>query len=267
MRHFEGRRVLVTGAARGLGRELALLLSTQGANLVLTDRDPTALSETCALIPGAEQHVVDVRDPAAVHEMAQQVLRTGPVDVLVNNAGIGHSGTLEATSLETWQRLIEVNLLGALHHVQAFLPSMKARKQGQIVNISSGQVWFRLPTWGAYSAVKSSLGAWSETLHWELRRYGVEVTTVYPFLIATHFYDALPARTWGERSFQRAMPILAQDPRTVARIVVRAIRRRKGVERVHPVNEIGRLLPLVPPLAALVNLTAERLLAGREEAA
>lgn len=267
MKRFAGRRVLVTGAAAGLGCSLARAFAREGAAVVLTDRDVDGLERTRQDLAAAGFPVttyrVDVSDREAVLALAVDVLaREGFVDVLVNNAGIGYTGRLDSTSRETWERLVAVDLWGPMHHVEAFLPSMKERRTGQIVNVSSGQVFFRLPTWGAYAAVKAGLATWSETLHWELRPYGIAVTTVYPFLVRTRFYDDSRGETAGARWSLKVLPWFAQEPDTVARVTVRAVAARKRAEHVHPVNLLGRILQATPPAALVFNRVATGVLAG-----
>jgi short-subunit dehydrogenase len=267
MAKLAGKRVLITGAAAGIGRCTARAFADEGAELVLIDRDGDGLERLRSeLSEGGARvsvEVVDVSSREQVFAMADRVLARGPVDVLVNNAGIGHHGELAETSLETWERLIAVNLWGVLHHVYAFLPSMRARGQGQIVNISSGQAFFQLPTWGAYAAVKTAVGVFSEILSFEARKHGVHVTTVYPFMVNTGFYDQVEGESLGARLSMKLLPFYSQKPETVGRIIVKATRRRRRVEMVHLVNELGRTVRFSRPMGGVVSWVTDRVLAGR----
>jgi short-subunit dehydrogenase len=151
---------------------------------------------------------------------------------------------------------MDVNFWGALNHVYAFLPAMKEARSGHIVNISSGQAYFRLPTWGAYAAVKEGLGTFSEVLHYELERYGIDVTTVYPFMVNTEFYDGVKGDTLLGRLAMKLVPFYSMSPETVGRIIFKAVKRRRTVENVSILNDLAqyaRSLPLVPGLIARVS--------------
>lgn len=264
-RAFVKKTVLITGAASGIGRSTAEEFARAGATVILTDRDEEALQKTADALSagGADVHcrVVDVTDQAAVEALASWVIATfGALDVLVNNAGVGHQGELADTSLETWRRLMDVNFWGPIYHVHAFLPSMLERRSGHIVNVSSGQAFFRLPTWGAYASIKVALGAYSEILRFELRRHGIRVTTVYPFMVNTPFYKDVKGKSLGSRLSMSLLPYYSMTPERVGRILFEAIGRRTPVELVSPINRLGMLMHLVPPLADAVSWLSDLVL-------
>ncbi len=258
--------VLITGGAGGIGLAAAKRFAGDGWRILLSDLDPdrlaTAAAELRALDASVETWVVDVSDRAAVEACAAEVLdRHGHLDVLINNAGIGHHGEIADTSLETWKLLIDVNLWGPLHHVYAFLPSMKARGAGQIVNVSSGQAFIKMPTWGAYAAIKAALGVASEVLHWELRKHGIQVTTVFPGMVNTGFYSDVETDTLGGKLSMLLLPLYSMPAKRMGRILHRAVTRQEKVELSNLHNRFAWLtqgLPLVPDLTALVS---ERVLA------
>lgn len=258
--------VLVTGAAKGIGLATAAEFAKAGATLVVTDRDPQALSlaEPKLRAHGVEIHsyVVDVADRAAVESMAKDVLaKHGGLDVLINNAGIGYSGELAETNLETWQRLFAINFWGPLYHIYAFLPSMKERRAGHIVNVSSGQAFFRLPTWGAYATTKLALGGFSELLHYELARDNIHVTTVYPYMVNTHFYDEVTSATLAARLSMRLLPYYSDTPEKVGRLIFQAVLKNKKVEMVSLFNDFGFYSRLIPPVSDAVSYVSNWLLA------
>lgn len=261
----EGKSVLITGAASGIGLCTAEEFAKAGCRLVLVDVDAEALEKAAARMRGhgAEVHAyrLDIADRAEVEVMARDVLaKLGGLDVLINNAGIAHSAELSRTTLETWKKLIDVNLMGALHHVYAFLPSMIERRSGRIVNVSSGQAFFRLPTWGAYASVKAAVGSFSEILYYELKKHGIRVTTVYPFMVNTPFYKDVESETFAGRLSMRLLPFYSQTPERVASRIFKAVRKGKRVERVSLFNWIGFYSHLIPPLSGLISLLADRLL-------
>jgi len=269
-RPFTDKRVLVTGGAGGIGLSTARAFAEAGAEIVLTDVDGAGLDRAaeslCAVGAVAPVHVriCDVTDRAQVEDVARWVLtEVGGLDVLVNNAGIGHHGGLASTSYETWERLMNVNFWGALHHVQAFLPHMTERGSGQIANISSGQAFFRLPTWGAYTAAKCALAAYSEVLHFELRHTGIHVTTIYPFMVDTPFYAGVEGETLGSRLSMKLLPLYSMKPDKVGRRVFDAVRKKKRVENISVLNDIGQLASVAPTAPTVIGRMANWLLAKR----
>ncbi|MFH1467721.1 MAG: SDR family oxidoreductase [Pseudomonadota bacterium] len=266
MSWFSGQRVLVTGAAAGIGLCAARAFAAEGAALILVDRDGEALARAVEELRSGgaqvEGHTVDVSSREQVAAMAADVLAAGPLDVLVNNAGVGHTAALADTPLETWKKLLEVNLWGVLHHVDAFLPAMRARGRGRIVNVSSGQAFFQLPTWGAYAAIKACVGIYSEILSYEVARDGVKVTTVYPFMVNTGFYKGIEGESAGARLSMKLLPLYSQKPETVGRILVRAAHRGKRVEMVHVINDLGRVVRFTRPVGGLVSRLTQRVLAA-----
>jgi NAD(P)-dependent dehydrogenase (short-subunit alcohol dehydrogenase family) len=258
--------VLITGGAGGIGLAAAKRFAKDGWRILLSDLDSdrlaTASRELRALDASVETWVVDVTDRDAVEACAAEVLsRHGHLDVLINNAGIGHHGEIADTPLETWKLLIDVNLWGPLHHIYAFLPSMKARGAGQIVNVSSGQAFIKMPTWGAYAAIKAALGVASEVLHWELRKHGIQVTTVFPGMVNTGFYSDVETDTLGGKLSMLLLPLYSMPAKRMGRILHRAVTHHQKVELSNLHNRFAWLtqgLPLVPDLTALVS---ERVLA------
>jgi NAD(P)-dependent dehydrogenase (short-subunit alcohol dehydrogenase family) len=271
MKDIKGWTVLVTGAASGIGLCTAEEFAKAGATLVVTDRNAPALEEAAEGMRrrhGATVHArtVDVTRRAEVDALAAWIESDlGGLDVLVNNAGVGHHGALSETSLETWAKLIDVNLWGPLYHTYAFLPGMRRRGKGRIVNVCSGQVFFQLPTWGAYAAVKAAVAAFSEVLHFEVSGQGIHVTTVYPFLVNTPFYEGVHGGTWADRLSMRLLPWTSMTPERVGRIVFEAAVHGRRVEMVSPINLVGYYTHLAPPLAAAVSAIATRLLAPRSK--
>jgi NAD(P)-dependent dehydrogenase (short-subunit alcohol dehydrogenase family) len=267
MADLSKKTVLVTGGAGGIGLCTARKFLEAGATVIITDINAAALDaavrELKPLGGKIMRFVCDVSKQTQVEALATKLDKAhGGVDILINNAGIGYTGELFDTSIRKWKQLVDVNLFGPLYHVYAFLPQL-ARRGGQIVNVSSGQAFFRLPTWGAYAAVKSALGVFSEILRFELRSHGVAVTTVYPFMVDTPFYrDAAPETFMGQLSM-KLVPYYSMSPERVARIIFNATRRRQGVERVSLLNEMARYLQVLPVVPDVVAHVATFFLAKR----
>ena len=266
------KTVLITGGASGIGFCTAGEFARAGYRVILTDIDEQRLAGAAQLLetPGCPVHTyrVDVTDREQVRELAESVQREfGPLDVLINNAGIGHHGELADTGLETWDRLIRVNLLGPLNHIYAFLPAMLKSGSGQIVNISSGQAFFRLPTWGAYASVKVALGALSEIMHYELRKHGISVTTVYPFMVNTPFYRDVRTDTLAGRLSMLLLPLYSMSPERVGRIIFKATQRHARVEMVSVLNTLALYGRMVPGVSEIMSVASDRLLSSRRKAA
>lgn len=270
MADMTGKRVLITGAARGIGFATAQRFAAAEAELIITDMNEDALQEAARRLreQGAVVHprICDVSSRPAVEELACWVLSDlGGLDILINNAGIGHHGELAEISEQEFRKLMEVNFWGALYHVYAFLPYMERRRSGQIVNVSSGQAFFKLPTWGAYTATKLALAGFSEILHYELRKKNIFVTTVYPFMVNTGFYADLEGETLAGRLSMKLMPYYSMRPETVGKIIYQATKKRKRVEMVSMINTVGRqLVTGVPGVRSVVSFASNFLLAKSE---
>jgi len=268
---MNGKRVLITGGANGIGLCIATEFAEAGAELVLTDIDEGALQRAAEGLRAEKGAVVhtrrcDVANQEQVEAVAHWIIDDlGGLDVLINNAGVGHQGELADTTLETWRKLIDVNFWGPLHHVYAFLPHMRQRGGCQIVNVSSGQAFFRLPTWGAYTAAKAALAAFSEVLHFELRPSNIDVTTVYPFLVNTGFYDGVEGETLGARLSMKLMPLYSMKPDTVGRVIYRAVVSRKRVEMVTILNDLGQLASVAPLLPRVMGVLGNWVLAKKAQ--
>lgn len=268
MTNFRNKRLLITGAASGIGLCTAREFAKAGSDLILTDLNAKGLEDARKELSayGGEVvvRVVDVMQRNQVEDLARWVTDSvGGLDILINNAGIGYQGELADTSIETWSRLLGVNLLGPLYHVYAFLPHFKQKRSGHIVNISSGQAFFRLPTWGAYASVKAAFGIFSEILHYELRSQHIKVTTVYPFMVNTPFYRDLHAETWAGRMAIKLIPYYSMRPERVGRIIFKAVKRQTKVETVSVLNDLGLVARSVPYAGDFLAISGTFLLARK----
>jgi len=178
-----GRHALVTGAARGIGAEIARTLAAEGATLTLLGRDREALQRVADSLAGIGHGVVaaDVANPEAVQAaFAEARAARGPITVLVNNAGAAESAPFLKTSFELWQRMLSVNLTGSFLCAQAALPDMLDAGWGRIVNIAStaGQKGYAYVA--AYTAAKHGVVGLTRSLALEVARKGVTVNAVCP---------------------------------------------------------------------------------------
>jgi NAD(P)-dependent dehydrogenase (short-subunit alcohol dehydrogenase family) len=187
---LEGQVALVTGGGRGIGRAIALALSDAGAAVGLCARSSGELANTANDIAQrggrAAPVVADVTVRADVEQMVADVeSAVGPVDVLVNNAGLGVAGSFAAMDPDEWWRVIEVNLRGPLYCSRAVLPGMLARGRGRIINISSGAGFQAWPMVSSYAVSKAALFRFTENLSAETASQGVKVFAVNPGLVRT----------------------------------------------------------------------------------
>ncbi|MGO9963810.1 MAG: SDR family oxidoreductase [Acidimicrobiales bacterium] len=178
-------RVLVTGAGSGVGRASATVLASRGHEVVATARDRACLEE----LDVAARLRLDVTDPASVAEVLEEL---GWVDALVNNAAVSFHGPIEQVELEHVRQMFETNVLGPVRLIQAFVPGMRRRRAGVVVNISSVAGHVAQPLSGYYAATKHALEAISEALYVELAHFGVRVVVVEPGFIAPGMKDQAP---------------------------------------------------------------------------
>jgi NAD(P)-dependent dehydrogenase (short-subunit alcohol dehydrogenase family) len=176
----QGRVAVVTGAARGLGAEMAVRLAARGAKVALLGLEPEGLAAVAAKCgPDAAWWEVDVTDSAALARVAGEVeQRLGAADVLVANAGIAVAASLLVGEPESYDRVIEVNLLGSVRTARAFLPQL-VRTKGYLLQIASLAAMAPVPMMSAYCASKSGVEAFAQALRGELTPHGVGVGVAY----------------------------------------------------------------------------------------
>jgi len=186
---FHDKVVLITGASSGIGRALAIDFARQGARVALVARNADKLRALA--LPG--EHLIapaDVTKPAEVaRAVADTLAHFGHIDVLVNNAGIGHCANLADTSLEEFRAVMETNFFGAFYFLRAVAPGMIERRSGLVVQISSVNGFCSVPLGSAYCASKFALEGMSQSARIELYRHNVRMLIVRPGVIDTEFFD------------------------------------------------------------------------------
>jgi short-subunit dehydrogenase len=169
--------VLITGASSGIGKSMASYLQQQGLSVYGTSRN----SEHGQVIDGITFLKLDVTNDQSVHDAVSYLLeKEGKIDVLINNAGIGMVGSGEDSTPIEMKVQFETNFYGTVRLMQAVLPSMRNRKEGLIINISSLAGLFGLPYRGVYSAAKFAINGLSESMRMELISYGVHLSVICP---------------------------------------------------------------------------------------
>lgn len=197
MDQLNGRTAIVTGGGTGIGRGIAVVLARGGANVVICGRRPEPLEETVAAIAeiGADALAVqtDVSNAADVSRLiGTAVDMYGAVDILINNAGIGGSGPIHEHDIDTWDRVMAVNLRGPFLMARAVLPLMRRQRSGHIVNISSESGLEYYEDNGAYGVSKHALNALGEYIQRENQALGIRVDTVCPGMVITEMTEDSP---------------------------------------------------------------------------
>jgi NADP-dependent 3-hydroxy acid dehydrogenase YdfG len=225
---LRGAVVAVTGAARGIGLATARTFVAAGARVVVGDLDgEEAVSAAESLGPGAVAAVVDVRDPSSVEAFAELTERTGPTAVVVNNAGIMPVGRFLDEAPAMTRQLLDVNLLGPIHGMRAFLPAMVARGRGHVVNVASMAGKVPVPGLATYNATKFAVVGLSGAVRRELAGTGVSITAVLPSAVRTGLVSGIPAIP--------GLPYV--DPEDVAAAIVRSCATRRA--EVHVPRMLG----------------------------
>jgi short-subunit dehydrogenase len=232
---LEGRTVLVTGGSRGLGYLIARECARRGARIAICARDLPELERARAALAREGHRITavacDVADRAAVTSMVDEVTRMlGGIDVLVNNAGIIEVGPLETMTMNDFERAMNVMFWGMLHTTTAVVPQMRARGEGQIVNVASIGGRLAIPHLTPYSAAKFAAVGLSEGLHAELAASGIRVLTVTPGLMRTgsHLQARFKGRPRAEYAWfalGATLPMISMDAERAARKIVAAMQR------------------------------------------
>jgi 3-oxoacyl-[acyl-carrier protein] reductase len=190
MEQLKNKTALITGGSRGIGKAIALALAKEGVNIIITGRNEAHLKEAQAIISATGVRVtyavMEVSNRAEVDKvMADVIKQSPPIDILINNAGIGAFGGFLELPPEQWEQIIQVNLLGVYYCTRAILPGMIARKTGDIINISSTAGQRGAPVTSAYSASKFGLLGLTESLMLEVRKHNIRVSALTPSTVAT----------------------------------------------------------------------------------
>lgn len=259
-RQLEGTIAVITGAGSGIGRETALLCALRGAHLALCDVNETGVKETAELARANRvevlAEVVDITNADEVEAFAATVYdRFGRVDLLINNAGIAVLGNFFDTELDDWRRMLDVNVMGAVHNCRAFVPRMLEQPaRAQIVNVASSVGYLPLPAMHAYSVTKFASLGFSQVLRTELAPHGIGVTAICPGMINTAITRTSPVR--GERAHERETKLQrvyerrGYGPEKVAVHILDAARRNKAVAPITAEAHLAYLLSRLAPAAA-----------------
>ena len=192
-----GRKALITGAASGFGKQTAVIFAREGADVALCDIDMPGLQATADEVAGQGRKAIrlrlDVANETEVRSVFSQALAEfGRLDILVNSAGVSRSGNIQDTSLQAWQRTIDVNLTGTFLCCREVIPHMLANSYGKIINIASISAQTARPVGADYSASKSGVMGLTRTLALQVAKDGINVNAIAPGPVATPLFKDFP---------------------------------------------------------------------------
>jgi NAD(P)-dependent dehydrogenase (short-subunit alcohol dehydrogenase family) len=236
-RPIAGRVVAITGAARGIGRATAAALVRAGARVAIGDLDAELAERTAAEL-GCAAHAVDVTDPASFERFLDWVeTEVGPLDVLVNNAGILHLGPFLEEDEAATRRQVDVNLLGVIHGTRLGVRRLRERGGGHLVNVASSAGKVTPPGIATYAATKHGVVGLTEAVRLEQRGSGIDFSIVMPGVVRTEMIAG----------YARSRVVAEIEPEDVAEAIVGALRRpRVDVFVPRSLGRINRLMQLLP---------------------
>jgi short-subunit dehydrogenase len=254
MRVIRGKKVLLSGAASGIGRALALRLAREGAHLFLVDIDTVGMEVTAAECRQGGVEVItrrcDMSQPRDVTSAVAAVLNLwNGVDILVNNAGITYYGKTERMSGAHWDKLLQINLLSHVQFTRELLPNLLERPEAHVLNMCSVLGLVGMPKVTAYCTSKFGMVGFSEALRREFGREGLGVTALCPGFVRTNLFTNAPLE---EKVEEHKIPprIITTTPERVANAAVKAIYRNRGVVVMEPfarfLYALKRFAPWIP---------------------
>jgi len=247
MKAIHGRKALVTGAASGIGRSIALALAREGADVFLIDVDAAKLDETAREAAGLPVEILtavcDLTQPEQIQQAVRMLLdRWGRLEILVNNAGVLWYGPTHRMSETDWQRLLSVNLFAPIRLIQALLPTLLAQEEAHILNVCSMLGLGGARKVAAYQTSKFALVGLSRSLRAEYRDAGLGVTALCPGFVRTTLNEPFAGRqrvqipAWSQASSE-----------AVAQAAITAIRKNRAVQVVSPAAHLYWMLVRLCP--------------------
>lgn len=270
MRKLAGKRALVTGAASGIGRAVALELAQAGTHLMLVDTDEPGLANVVAEARKSAVDVIARRCDVAQTDQLQAVVelvtnRWGGVDILVNNAGVTYYGHTAEMHAAHGDYLIDVNLRAPMRLTSMLLPSLLARPEAHVLNVCSVLGLVGMPRVAAYCTTKFGLVGYSDALRAEYGRHGLGVTALCPGFVDTNLFRN--AKLPSAQAQPKAPPKwLCTTPERVARAAVKAIRRDQRLVVVEPVARLMHIVKrFAPGLLDLLQRVGRRKHVARKQ--
>ena len=190
MTDLNGKLAVITGAASGIGRATAVALAREGARVAIADVDRGGLAETAKQIEAVggtvSTYLLDVSSREAVYDFAQEIETQGGADIVINNAGVAQVASVEELSYEDFEWVMNIDFWGMVYGTKAFLPQLRKKGAGHIVNVSSIFGLFAVPTQAAYNSAKFAIRGFTEALRHEMKGSGIAGSCVHPGGIKTN---------------------------------------------------------------------------------
>lgn len=224
---IQNKVVIVTGASSGIGYATAKLLSEKGAKLVLVSRSKEKLQQ---LANELSDSLAVPADMTKTDEIKETIKRTqvhfNRIDVIINCAGQGYDAPVEKTNLDIFRHIFELDVVGPLVAMQQVIPVMRRQGGGAIMNVSSGTALMYLPNNGAYSAMKRALASISLTAREELKREGIVVSVIYPYVTLTDFEKNTikEPSLWSKEPEESKLPFPADTAEYVAQKIIEGLK-------------------------------------------
>lgn len=262
MRSLSDKTAIITGAASGIGRAIALQMARNHCNLFLIDIDREGLDQICQATAsfGIQAHAccIDLANPEAIsHAVRQATRQFQAIDILVNNAGICYYGKSTNMRQDQWQRMLAINLAAPMQLVHECLPFLLSQDRSHIVNVASMYGLFVTSKSTTYHATKFGLVGFSEALRAEYKRFGLGVTAVCPGYVQTQLMTSM--ENSDRRAAQGPPRWMQCSPETVARRTLKAIRRNQRITVITPTaNVCYRLRQWFPGMMASIAALGRR---------
>ncbi len=257
MTEIRGKVAVVTGAASGIGRATAVALAREGARVAIADVDRAGLAETVKLVEAAggtvSTYLLDVSSREAVYAFAQEIEgQFGGADIVINNAGVAQVASVEELAYDDFEWVMNIDFWGMVYGSKAFLPQLRKKGGGHIVNVSSIFGLFSVPTQAAYNSAKFAIRGFTEALRHEMRGSGIEVSCVHPGGIKTNilrnarFLQSVQT-TERETAMSGFDKLARTTPDEAAQVIIKGIKKNKpriliGMDA-HIIDWFIRLLP------------------------
>lgn len=265
------KRVLITGGASGLGRALALRWAKAGSQVCIVDKHDERGAEALAEVnacggEGLYLHC-DITNEAQINDVKEVLLaKWGGVDIVINNAGVATAGELESETIEQWQWILNINVLGMVRMTQAFTPVFKLQGHGYFINIASQAALTPVPMMASYNASKAAVVSFSETMFYELADYNIGVSVLCPSFFKTHLGESLRSSNEGMRSvmnklFERA----SIDAEGIADITYQAVGQKQFMIQTHKEAIKAFWLKRFMPQAWYLNLILKKTFKLRQQ--
>ncbi len=237
MTEIKGKIAIITGAASGIGRATAVALTREGARVAVADVDREGLAETAKQIEAnggqVSTYLLDVSSREAVYAFAQEIeAQFGGADIVINNAGVAQVATIEELSYEDFEWVMNIDFWGMVYGTKAFLPQLRKKGAGHIVNVSSIFGLFSVPTQAAYNSAKFAIRGFTEALRYEMKGSGIAVSCVHPGGIKTnilrnaHFLQSVQT-TEREQAMSGFDKLARTTPDQAAQTIIKGIKANK----------------------------------------